>query len=779
MGLGGLLVLLAGCSQPFEGSGQAGLDTGGADPKADPGTTGTDGTADTDEADCAVLTADIAASRLGGALPLSVDFDAADSCGPAAIVSYAWSFEDELEDDNAEGMTASHTWLGSGDATVTLTVTDADGASASATLTVTPAAASCPVIEGVWSSGELGHAELDESSGLMISRGIPDLMWTHNDSGDSARLFAVGLDGRDRGVFTLSNVTAEDWEDSALYTDRQTGETTLFIGDIGDNAQVREHITVLMVPEPDAALLDSDTDTAITDFSALTLAYPDDRALNADTLLADPQTGDLYIVAADADGAPILFRKPAPHEPDSHTVLEEVVALEMDYPTGGAFSPLGDQLLLRTGETGHLWLRDASFDLVDAIQSGACDAPIAEEVRGEAVDFLADGSGYVTTSEEAHEPVWITDFHQETPCSGLEARLLVSPEEPSVPVEVTFSADPHCVPEGIASVAWVIDGEATDELSPTRLFLSSGELPVSLSVTDTAGETATLQTTITLSPQGAPVIGETQTWGSLQSEELTETSGVVVSALNDGVLWVHNDSGDDARLFAIAEDGALLGTYSLEVSTRDWEDLTVGWNEELGAEALYIGDIGDNALSRSSISVVIVPEPAVDAGQEAVSETLSGFSTMTLTYPDGESHNCETLAYDPRTGALIIVTKSSDGESHVFEKPAPHVDGSQTELTFITTLQFGSAPLTGSPTTTAGAFSPLGDQLIIRTYSDAWIWLRDGSQTLAEALQGTVYDASAPSEAQGEAIAYTPDGSGYVTISEGVGSDILFTPISR
>ncbi|MFT5681031.1 MAG: hypothetical protein ACI8RZ_001937 [Myxococcota bacterium] len=770
MRLVGLSMLLFGCSEPFKEADPTQTDTGAAlGPVLDSGDTA-------EPVDCPALTATIQASRVGGALPLSVDFDASSSCGPAPINTYAWTFADAAGDTAISGVVADYTWLGSGDSTATLTVTDTDGETATSSLTITASSAACPEIDGVWEAGTLGHKELDESSGLMVSRQVADLMWTHNDSGDSARLFAIGLDGRDRGVFTLTDAEAGDWEDSALYVEPDTGETTLFIGDIGDNSQIRESITIFMVPEPDASLLDAKTDTALTDWTALTLSYPDKRMLNADTMLADPQTGDLYLVAADADDVPVLFRKLAPHTPDSHTVLQEVATLDMSYPTGGAFSPLGDQLLLRTGDAGHLWLLDASFDLADSVGLEACSVPIAEEVRGESVDFLADGSGYVTTSEEAHEPVWVTDLHQETPCSGLEARLLTSGDL-TVPAEVTFSADPHCVPEGIASVSWVIDGETITETAPTRQFLTAGQVPITLKVTDTAGDSATVQTAITLSRQSCPVVGETETWGELDSTELTETSGVVVSGLSDGVLWVHNDSGDDARLFAISEDGTLLGIYTLDVSTRDWEDLTAGWNAELGAEVLYIGDIGDNSTSREELSVVILPEPAVESDQSEVSETLEGFSSMTLTYPDETAHNCETLAYDPRTGALIIVTKSSDGESHVFEKPAPHEDGTTTELTWLTTLQFGTDPLTGSQSTTAGAFSPLGDQLLIRTYSDAWMWLRDGSESLSDALAGEACDADAPSEDQGEAIAYTPDGSGYVTISEGTGSPVLFTPL--
>jgi hypothetical protein len=45
-------------------------------------------------------------------------------------------------------------------------------------------------------------------------------------------------------------------------------------------------------------------------------------------------------------------------------------------------------------------------------------------------------------------------------------------------------------------------------------------------------------------------IGMTQA-GSITAPTIDEASGLAVSRLNDNILWVHNDSGDTARIFAI------------------------------------------------------------------------------------------------------------------------------------------------------------------------------------------------------------------------------------
>ena len=77
-----------------------------------------------------------------------------------------------------------------------------------------------------------------ESSGIAMSRRQPDAVWLHNDSGDAARLFLVGLDGHTRGVVRLPHVGKPlDWEDMCSFT--VNGMPWLMIGDVGDNARNR------------------------------------------------------------------------------------------------------------------------------------------------------------------------------------------------------------------------------------------------------------------------------------------------------------------------------------------------------------------------------------------------------------------------------------------------------------------------------------------------------------------------------------------------------------
>ena len=54
----------------------------------------------------------------------------------------------------------------------------------------------------------------------------------------------------------------------------------------------------------------------------------------------------------------------------------------------------------------------------------------------------------------------------------------------------------------------------------------------------------------------------------IEFAEISELSGVAKSAQYDDAFWVHNDSGDDARIFAIDSEGKVCLLYT-SPSPRD------------------------------------------------------------------------------------------------------------------------------------------------------------------------------------------------------------------
>ena len=64
--------------------------------------------------------------------------------------------------------------------------------------------------------GLLDNNEMDEVSGIAVSRQDASYIWAHNDSGDSNRIFLIRNDGSYAGTFLLQGASNRDWEDIAI-----------------------------------------------------------------------------------------------------------------------------------------------------------------------------------------------------------------------------------------------------------------------------------------------------------------------------------------------------------------------------------------------------------------------------------------------------------------------------------------------------------------------------------------------------------------------------------
>ena len=251
--------------------------------------------------------------------------------------------------------------------------------------------------------------------------------------------------------------------------------------------------------------------------------------------------------------------------------------------------------------------------------------------------------------------------------------------------------------------------------------------------------------------------------GTVAGGRLKEISGIDVGVVNPSRYWVHNDSGDSARIFALSSSGATRAVYRLSgAKAVDWEDIAVGGGPAAGVSYVYVADIGDNALSRAEIVVYRVREPKV--GTRYGTFVLSGVAALRLRYPDG-AHNAEALVVDPRTGALVIIEKSSaGGDARVYSAPAGLRAGSLTTLSLVGRLALPAGPLN---VVTAADLSADGTQLAVRTYTQVLLWNRGVGASLWAPFARPPCTGPTPMELQGEAVAFLANGRGYVTVSEG------------
>jgi hypothetical protein len=258
--------------------------------------------------------------------------------------------------------------------------------------------------------------------------------------------------------------------------------------------------------------------------------------------------------------------------------------------------------------------------------------------------------------------------------------------------------------------------------------------------------------------------------GTVESSLLNEISGIAASRKDADVLWVHNDSGDSARIYAMSTQGKHLGIYNLlGASATDWEDMAIGPGPVEGQDYIYVGDTGDNARQRSSVTVYRVAEPLVSATQEPVTINLGDVDALPMRYPGPAVYDCETLLVDPLSGDLFLVTKDRAGEgvAHVFRNPAPHTAGIMVTLELVEDIPL-PAQVTG------GDVSPSGEAVLLRLYHQGYYWPRAIGTNLWEAFSGTACPVPLAVEPQGEAIAFAADGLGYYTVSEGTSQPVYF-----
>ncbi|HEX6472087.1 MAG TPA: hypothetical protein VF069_23545 [Streptosporangiaceae bacterium] len=233
---------------------------------------------------------------------------------------------------------------------------------------------------------------ITEASGLAVSRRHRGIVYVHNDSGDTARVFAVGPDGRTRAVFTIAGARNRDWEAMALGRDG-AGRPALFLADIGDNlGDAWPYVTVYRVPEP--ATLRSQTLRA----TAFRLKYADGPR-NAESVLVNPRTNRLYIASKKFDGA--LYAAPAKLRTSGFNVLHKVGSAP-PIATDGAFAPDGRTFVIRTYTDAHVYAIAAKGRPGRELAI----VQLPDQDQGESIAYTLDGRSLLAGSEGRDQPLW-------------------------------------------------------------------------------------------------------------------------------------------------------------------------------------------------------------------------------------------------------------------------------------------------------------------------------------------------------------------------------------
>lgn len=253
------------------------------------------------------------------------------------------------------------------------------------------------------------------------------------------------------------------------------------------------------------------------------------------------------------------------------------------------------------------------------------------------------------------------------------------------------------------------------------------------------------------------------TGAKINNSELSEISGLFISSSN--LFFVHNDSGDTSRFFAIDAKGKLLSTLYFKgepaknsFGVTDCEDMAGGPGPVKDKSYIYLGDIGDNANNRPYVTVYRFQQPNKFSSKMQIEREV-----VYLKYPNGPQ-DAETLMVDPISKELIIISKRQDTVG--IYSASLNFKNKDT----ITLKKLGSLFLPGRGLfkyIVSGDISRDGRQIILKTYTNVYYWLRNGKESISQTLKRMPIKLTYKPEPQGEAVGFTPDGKAYYSISEG------------
>jgi hypothetical protein len=223
----------------------------------------------------------------------------------------------------------------------------------------------------------------------------------------------MNTQGTHLGIYNFTGASATDWEDIAIGPGPAGASYYLFAGDIGDNNAVRATIRVYRVPEPVVAPNQSPVTVNLSGIATITLQYPDGPR-DAETLMVDPVTRDIYVVSK-RETYSRLYRAAYPQSTSQTTVMEYRGQLPWGWATGGDISPNGGEILVRGYSNASLWRRPAGTALWDAFARSGYSVPLAGEPQGEAICFDFGAHGYWTVSEGTSRPLY---YYGRVPAPG-------------------------------------------------------------------------------------------------------------------------------------------------------------------------------------------------------------------------------------------------------------------------------------------------------------------------------------------------------------------------
>jgi hypothetical protein len=248
--------------------------------------------------------------------------------------------------------------------------------------------------------------------------------------------------------------------------------------------------------------------------------------------------------------------------------------------------------------------------------------------------------------------------------------------------------------------------------------------------------------------------------GLLLDAQLDEVSGLAASRRHPDTLWMLNDGGNAANVYAVSRRGSKLATLRIDgVDNTDWEDLAAFDLD--GRHYLLVADTGDNGGLRRTLQLHVIEEPA-----NLVDATVKPAWSIVFRWPDG-ARDCEAVAVDAAAGQVLLVSKKRQ-PPELFALPLrPRDHGLQVarELGTLAGMPQPDAEEVRANArlarirsqVTAADIATDRHAMAVLTYRDVLVYPRRGRETWAQALARPPRVHPLPWLPQAEALGWSAD----------------------
>jgi len=199
-----------------------------------------------------------------------------------------------------------------------------------------------------------------------------------------------------------------------------------------------------------------------------------------------------------------------------------------------------------------------------------------------------------------------------------------------------------------------------------------------------------------------------------------EVSGIVPSRQWPGVYWLHNDSGDQTRIYPMRRDGTMCtsargddsaGVLVGGVINSDWEAIAAD-----ASGHIIIGDVGNNSNGRRDLALHYVVEPEPTAGFTGLLRSIFVRYPEQKTWPspkDDFNYDCEGI-FTVGDTVYFVTKRRSDTLTRLYRLDDPKT-GVVNPLTVLADFDVRGRA-TGADAT------PDGRRLAVLTYTAVWLF---------------------------------------------------------